>query len=585
VSISVPSTGGARPAWRAAVIGFVAVLAVGIGIAAGSFLISARSAAVGAGATYVPADAPFYVELRLEPSSAQDAALRELLGRFPPIEGVDLAQPLYQQLAERLDEVLVDEGADVSWTDDVAPWFDGHVVLALTELPPSAMELPTDPMAVTETPPAVVLLGVTDAELARDAIGRLIAAGDDSLTFTETQHQGVTIRSAEGMDSGAYAVTDDQVVIGTDADAARAALDAHATGTGTVAEMAEMTRLTDRLPADWLLFMTYDFTELMAQALSQAESQSPEIATALGSLLEHQPLRGAVAISAAGDRLLLDSATDAPTGPFAVENADRGLAAEVPADTLYYSEAGNLGATLAAVIEPLTQAVASMPDGEEQLQTAEAALGADLEELVSWIDDGAISIGYDGSQPYGGLVLVPNDIDAAQRRLGQLASFASLGALDPTSGISVDEREITGVTVTSIRWEDPNAGDESMMPTPTGIVIEFAVTDDRALIGVGDAFLSRALALDAADTLASQPRYVDAVAELGGAENAGVTWMDIAGLHDAIESAFGPMLEMVDPAATYQSEIRHWLLPLDRFVSVMLLEGDVVVQRAALLVD
>jgi hypothetical protein len=585
VSISVPSNRRTRPAWRAAVIAFVAVLAVGIGVAAGSFLLSARSTAVGAGAAYVPADAPFYIEVRLVPSGAQDAALRELLGRFPPIEGVDLAQPLYQQLAERLDELLVEEGADVSWTDDVAPWFDGHVVFALTELPPSAMELPTDPMAVPETPPVVVLLGVTDAALARDAIGRLIAAGDDSLTFTETQHQGVTIRNVEGTDSGAYAVTDDQVVIGTDADAVRAALDAHATGTGTVAETAQMTRLTDQLPADWLLFMTYDFSELMAQALSQAESQSPEIATAFGSLLEHQPLRGALGVSAAGDRLLLDSTTDAPTGPFAVENADRGLAAEVPADTLYYSEAGNLGATLAAVIEPLTQAVASMPGAEEQLRTAEAALGADLEELVSWIDDGAISIGYDGSQPFGGLVLVPNDIDAARRRLGQLGSFASLGAVDPTSGISVDERDVAGVTVTSIRWEDPNAGAESMMATPTGIVIEFAVTDDRALIGVGDAFISRVLALDEADTLASQPRYVDAVAELGGAENAGVAWMDIAGLRDTIESAFGPMLEMVDPAATYQSEIRPWLLPLDRFVSVVRLEGDVVVQRAALLVD
>ena len=68
----------------------------------------------------------------------------------------------------------------------------------------------------------------------------------------------------------------------------------------------------------------------------------------------------------------------------------------------------------------MKQAVSTTPEGEEQIRTAEGAIGADLEELVRWIDDGAIAIGYDGSQPYGGMVLVPNDVAAAERRLGQL---------------------------------------------------------------------------------------------------------------------------------------------------------------------
>ena len=109
VSASIRPAAG-MPAWRIAVIGAVGILAVGIGLAAGSFLLNTRAAAVGAGAAYVPADAPFYVELRLEPSAEQDAALRELLGRFPPIEGVDLDQPLYTQMVERIDEMLAAEG-------------------------------------------------------------------------------------------------------------------------------------------------------------------------------------------------------------------------------------------------------------------------------------------------------------------------------------------------------------------------------------------------------------------------------------------------------------------------------------------
>src|SRR5262245_26515269 len=101
VSASVQPTQPASP-WRFAVIGVVAALAVGIGIVLGSAILATRSASIGSGASYVPATAPLYVEVRIEPSEAQDAALREFLGHFPEIEGIDLSQPLYGQLTAKL---------------------------------------------------------------------------------------------------------------------------------------------------------------------------------------------------------------------------------------------------------------------------------------------------------------------------------------------------------------------------------------------------------------------------------------------------------------------------------------------------
>jgi hypothetical protein len=584
VSITTTVSPSSRmPAWRLAVIGLVAALSVGIGVAAGAALLAQRTAGVGSGASYVPADAPFFVELRLDPSAAQDAALRELLGRFPAIDGVDLDLPLYAQLADHIDELLLEQGAEVSWADDVAPWFDGHVAMALTDIPAAMLEPPADPMAMPPVPEFVVLLGVTDAAAAADGIDRILGqAGEGAPTFTESQHLGFTIRSAD--DGGAYALTDDQLVVASDADGVRAALDRHAAGADTLAEMAEITRLTDALPADWLAFVTYDMTELMTEAFGQAAELEPGLAGAFDSLMEHQSLRGAMAVSSTGDRLLLDAAMDPATGPFAPVNADRGLADEVPSDALYYSEGGNLGIALAAMIEPFAQAMAAMPDGEEQLRTVEAALGGDLSEMVSWIGDGAMVIGYDGSQPYGGLVLVPNDVEAAEGRLGQLESLAALGALDPEAGISVDVAEVAGVSVTTIRWD---AGDVTVMmqPAPTGLVVEYAVTDDRALIGFGDAFVRRVLELAEADSLAAVPRYADAVAGLGGAENAGVGWLDVAGAREALESSMGPLLDSVDPTGEYHALVRPWLIPLDRIVSVSRLEGEVFVQRGALLVE
>ena len=122
----------------------------------------------------------------------------------------------------------------------------------------------------------MVLLGVTDATAAAGAIDRILAeAGPDAPTFTESQHLGFTIRSSDGPDGGAYALADDQLVVASDADGVRAALDTHASGAGTLAEMAEITRLTDALPTDWLAFVSYDMTELMAGRSARPRSRSP----------------------------------------------------------------------------------------------------------------------------------------------------------------------------------------------------------------------------------------------------------------------------------------------------------------------
>ena len=570
---------------RFAVIAVVAALAVGIGVAAAGFLASQRTAGVGSGAAYVPADAPFFVELRLQPSVEQDAALRELLGHFPAIEGVDLGRPLYGQLGEWVDEMLLAEGADVTWSADVASWFDGHLAMAITDIPLDALgQVPMDSSADPPVPPVVVMLGVTDRAAAEGAIERVLAeAGEEAPAFTETEVFGITIRSAA--DEGAYALTDDQLVFASDADGVRAALEAHAAGTGTLSEMGAITRLTNELPEDWLAFVTYDMTDLVAASVAEAGAESTGMAAAFGSLLEHQSLRGAMAFSARGDRLLFDMAVDPPTGPFAPENAERSLADEVPGDALYYSEAGNIGEALAAFIQATKEAVAAVPDGEAQVDTAEAALGASLEDVVSWIEDGAVVIGDEDGEAYGGLIIVPNDVDAARRRLSQLASFASLGGLDSSSGISVDETDVAGVTVTTIRWEDPGAGQEAMLPAPPAIVVEYAVTDDRALIGFGDRFVRRALELDADASLAAQPRFSDAVAELGGPESVGITWVDIAGVRVMLEATLGPWLGIGPSADPEVGELGAWLQPLDRVVAVGRLEGDVLVQRMALLVE
>jgi hypothetical protein len=110
------------------------------------------------------------------------------------------------------------------------------------------------------------------------------------------------------------------------------------------------------------------------------------------------------------------------------------------------------------------------------------------------------------------------------------------------------------------------------------------VTDDRALVGIGDAFVERVLTLEGG-SLADEPRYRDAIADLGAASNAGSTWLDLTGVREAIEAVAEAQMDEIDTDGAYERDILPWLEPLDRLVQVSVLEGDLLVQRSALLVE
>ena len=560
---------------RLATIGAVAALAVAAGAVAGAFLMNGEQAGLGSGASYVPGDAPFYVEVRVVPSDAQDAALREFLGHFPPIEGIDLGQPLSEQMVEHLDEMLAADGVNLTWSEDIAPWFDGRVGFALTSFDVEST------MSSESIPPTVALLGVTDEAAAAGAIDRILAESGAPAP-TETQHAGVTINTVGGDEPGAWALTADQLILGTDETAIIAALDAHADPSSTLSANADASRLAEALPSDWLAFVFYDMTGLMADAFEAMPADDTGSADAMRAIIEGQPLRGAMAVSAGGDRLVLDAVSDAPSGAFAVENADRGLADEVPGDALYYSEASNIGSALAGVIGPLKDSLAQVPEVADQIVQLEAAMGADLEELVSWIGDGAAVAGFDGSEPYAGAVLVADDPDAAERRLDQLAAFAELGAVEGGIGVTVEEAQVGDASVTTLCWRDPGAVDLEL-PIAPEVCLQWAVPGDRVLIGVGETFVGRALALDSGSSLAAQARFSSAVAEMGGSSNAGMTWVDLAGAMAAVEAQLGTIDEMFGTPDV--SEAMAWLDPLDQVISVSRLDGDLLVQRAALIVE
>jgi hypothetical protein len=101
--------------------------------------------------------------------------------------------------------------------------------------------------------------------------------------------------------------------------------------------------------------------------------------------------------------------------------------------------------------------------------------------------------------------------------------------------------------------------------------------DGTVVIGFGDGFVARSLNLAAGDSLANSDRFNAAVDRFGGDDNAGLAFVDLAGIRQAVEAAAGQMLP-----PEYQSQIKPNLEPLDYLVSLTKVEGNVVVTRGGL---
>lgn len=573
---------GARPRWAVAVIAAVAILAIAMGAVAGAFLVGGRNAGAGAGpaATYVPADAVMYFEARLDLPGDQRAMARAVLDRFEPIDtdtllGVGLADWLDQQLAKEHD-------AKVSYSNDIAPWFSGEVAVALHDYPTT-----TDPTQM-KVPETVASLGVTDVAAATTFADRMRAeAQQKGASFSSEQHQGVQVWMLDTKPSAdhhrfmeppgfAYAITPDQVLLGTGADAVERALDVHAGSAQSLAARDDLRALAARLPADRAGFVAVDSGRIYEQLRADAEKASPGLGDMLDEMTKSVPQLGVGAARFESDRLVFQMVSDAATGSFAPSNAQRDLARWTPNDAIFFSDAGNLGPALTQFVRSMKIGAATAGATQEQIDQVEAALGGDLESFVSWVKDGAIVAGWDGDQPYGGLIITPADADAARQRLGQLTALVRLAAGGSGAPISVGDETVDGTTVTTIRYHELHALEGI---DPSALAVQYAVTDARVVIGFGDRFVGRVLALPESESLAASERFRAAIAGAGGTSNAASSYLDLAALRAAIEAAMP-----ADVKTQYQREVRPYVDPFDYLVSVTRVDGSTAESKAAVVV-
>ncbi len=449
------------------------------------------------------------------------------------------------------------------------------------------LDQPLDPESAR--PPATgVLLGVSDPAAASSFADSLRSDVEaDGGSFSSSDAGGVTVWTLDvapaghdaDMEAGfAYALTDDQLVLGTSRATVEALLAVHRGDGDSLADRDDVSDLADRLPAERAGVMSVDVAALMASMRDQMGATDTELRDLLDEQLASLPDVVVSSLSFEDDAIRVDGAMSVPAGDPAPANTTRSLAASVPGDAIFFADAPNLGASASSQLSRLREQLESGgASGElDQLQQVEAALGGQLDELFTWVGGGAVAAGWDGDQAYVGMVLEVTDADAANQRLRQLQNLLSLATMDPSAEVKVSTETVAGVEVTSIRFT-------TMTPTfgsdggETEAVIQYAMDDEQLLIGVGDRFVGRALQLGSGESLADNARYADAIGRFGGDDNAGAFFLDLAALRETVEAEAG---EMLPPE--YATDTQPYLAPLDLLAGVTRVENGALVTRYGL---
>ena len=136
-----------------------------------------------------------YSDVRFDLPGDQRQEVSELLARFPGFEDASTLELKADDTFERL--VTSATEGDVSYTDDIKPWFGGQVAVAMTGLPNLGSLIEGGGSGLDL--PVVGLISVKDAAAAETSLDRFAA---------EAQSAGMNVSTAEVDGHPTWTITD-----------------------------------------------------------------------------------------------------------------------------------------------------------------------------------------------------------------------------------------------------------------------------------------------------------------------------------------------------------------------------------------
>jgi hypothetical protein len=493
------------------------------------------------GAAFLPARTVAYLEFRGDLPDGQDEALTQVLTRFPGFE--DSAG--FESTADvTLDAWLADAtGGAFSWISDVRPWFGGRISVGLLDY----LSVARDDSSV------LVGLEVTDPARAAEFAGRVadLVTGDVPGALAEESYEGVTVTS---WSDGAYAVGEDVLLVGSGVDEVRAGLDVLAGEAPALASVAGFETALRRVPEARLVAGWADLAALRPILTALVLTGMGPSRQSLTAFLDGLALDATFYLAARPDGVIAEVIITPGSGTPETATGEPHLASSYPAGTRLLYEVPAAGETIANAAR--WSAHLGFPDPGQA--DAVEVLALSVEKLTGWLGDTAFGAGTDGGRLWFGLVAEGASDGAADVYVGMVEAALAAAVLErssdpwgPEAPFSVRTSDVDGVAVTTVTI-DPEVRAFSLPIEPS---IGIAQDGDRLIIGT-PGFVASSLRLDPADSLASDGRYRQALAETGG-PNAGHLYLDISGTLEAIE----PMLVFNAPG---YEEIAPWVQPFDR---------------------
>jgi Protein of unknown function (DUF3352) len=428
-------------------------------------------------ASAVPADAAIYLEATLRPEGSQRddalAAAGKVLATDDPqakIEGL-----VQQALSES-------DGLKLDYARDVKPWLGAKAGFWLA------------PVRSGEEARGAAVLSSTDDDAARAALDRAVKGSGKP--FSKRSYKGVDYQV--NAERGAAAVTDDFVVLGSEAELRRTleVLD----GGKALAGDDRYKGAVAPLAASRLGTAYFNLKAL----LDAASAQNPAAAQQFQQLKRIVPLDSlgpvAAAFTANGDRLAVDAAFRGGKayqdrfGAF-MPSGSSPLLKDLPADSWAALAAPKLGENLKLTY----QGIAGGLGGAAIEQQLRSQLGLDVEQdVLSWIGDVAFFVrGVSTDSVEGGAVISVTDEARAEQAFGKLVGLAQSRGGVRARPVAVDGAD------SAFAFAAPGS------PKP----IVAARGKGKVVIAYGQDAASDALS--PSQTLGDAPLYTDAKAALG----------------------------------------------------------------------
>jgi|GEM_PF-3202166 len=567
-----------RGLWRWA----VALVATVMLVVSGSGLVVFAQSGAGEsrGPQFVPADAPFYMEVRLDMPAGQDEALAQLLTAFP---GFADAGSFDLKMNELIAGLGAEVGAEMPDSDLFGDVLTGEVGLALTDIETIMMG--------SDEPPIVIGLAVANAELAAPVLEELTSgyAGGEA----SEEMYGDTAILSDG--STAAAMHGGWVLLSQGIDTIKASIDVLDGNAESLADNADFAAAFSRVPpghlgAAWMDLQSLGSLIELGTMLAEGQAGVSVPTEDLSAML---PVDMIAYLVAEADRMTLQVAVTPGAQTPAVPVGESELANLFPADTQLYVETRELGTTIESGLNQVVELLAAQEPGavDDSLGSVSglseiealfgddspitAMLGVPLPEFLDFVGDAGIGAGLSSDGLWLGIVGEVSDEAVAQERVDDLMTTLRIFTMQmEEEGISVDTETVGGVEVTTITVPLDDMMAESGLPISMGNSVSVAVANDALLIGLGD-FVQSAIAGDATDSLGASAGYIDALAD--DTVNAGVMYVNVSSLLTALD----PLLSMMAPE---WADIAPYAGGLDRIIAVGTADAETIGSRITVIV-